>query len=279
MNTQMVDRIPKPTDEEIERSAAGETVDGYLHQLYFSYPSTGGIEAVIQAIVRQLGPKCRILTGYKVNSIEKVKSKFFVRSNTEIASAVDGDMLVSTIPIQELYKSYYKKEKGTERSIEALKYNSIKVFFIKTKEDLCGDNFTFTIPDKDIVFHRISKMDFLGKTYQHDGASYMAEVTYREGDRISALSKRKLEAEVISGIVKIGFARTEKEVEIVDVTDQKYAYIIYDLLHRENMERIRGFFDREGVFLTGRFGNFEYWNMDRVVIESKKLSEKIKSQL
>jgi UDP-galactopyranose mutase len=49
--------------------------------------------------------------------------------------------------------------------------------------------------------------------------------------------------------------------------------VIYDLKHRENMAVIRGYFGGEGVFLNGRFGNFEYYNMDRVVSESWKTAE------
>ena len=47
MDTQMVNRIPKPPKEDILRSASGETVDGYTHQLYFTYPKQGGTEALI----------------------------------------------------------------------------------------------------------------------------------------------------------------------------------------------------------------------------------------
>ena len=37
MDTQMVERIPKPPREDIINSAKGETTEGYLHQLYFHY--------------------------------------------------------------------------------------------------------------------------------------------------------------------------------------------------------------------------------------------------
>lgn len=33
---------------------------------------------------------------------------------------------------------------------------------------------------------------------------------------------------------------------------------------------------RQGVCLNGRFGNFEYWNMDRILRESKNLSERLR---
>lgn len=275
MNTQMVDRIPKPTNDEIERSAAGETVDGYLHQLYFSYPSAGGIEALVHSMMERLGDKCRILVRYDVGNVQKTGNKYSVRGRTQEQPGIESDVLVSTIPIQELTRAYFKKNETLNQTVRNLKYNSIKVFLIRTKEDLCGENFTFTIPDRNIVFHRISKMDFLGPAYQYSGASYIAEITYREGDQISGMADKALAEKVISGVVEIGFADSLEDVKIVDVTDQKYAYVIYDLLHKENMKKIRRFFSEEGIYLTGRFGNFEYWNMDRVICEAKKISARI----
>jgi UDP-galactopyranose mutase len=49
--------------------------------------------------------------------------------------------------------------------------------------------------------------------------------------------------------------------------------VIYDLAHGENTAAIRAYFGKEGVFLNGRFGNFEYLNMDAVVSESCRLAK------
>ena len=38
MDTQMVERIPKPPKEDIIKSAKGISTEGYKHQLYFHYP-------------------------------------------------------------------------------------------------------------------------------------------------------------------------------------------------------------------------------------------------
>ena len=71
-----------------------------------------------------------------------------------------------------------------------LRYNSIKIIFVKLPYDLCGENFAFMIPDKDVIFHRISKMDFLGSEYHHskNEATYMIEVTFRKNDQVDNLS-------------------------------------------------------------------------------------------
>lgn len=267
MDTQMVDRIPKPTHEEIMRSASGETVDGYVHQLYFSYPSEGGIEAVVQGFLQKLNKKCRIECGQTITSLKKKGSKFEIISNGE---AIEAGRVMSTIPVQELAK-IYAVPKEIQEHVENLRYNSIIIAFVKTKKDLSGDNFAFMNPEKDIIFHRISKMDFLGEKYQSGSASYMVEVTYRRGDYTDSLSDEVLKEKIADGILKIGFAEQKEEVEFVNITRHQYAYVIYDLNHKDNMEHIREYFKDQGIVLNGRFGNFEYWNMDRVIRESKEL--------
>ena len=270
MDTQMVDRIPKPTHEEIMRSASGETVDGYVHQLYFSYPSSGGIEAVIQGFIKRLNSKCTLLCEEKILELRKVKEGFEVVSN---GRKIKADQVISTIPVQELGVIYNTPPEVTE-NISNLRYNSILIAFVKAAKDLCGNNFAFMNPEKDIIFHRISKMDFLGKNYQNSsGATYMVEVTYREKDYIDSLPEKVLKEKIAQGMKKIAFVEDEKDIEFINLTRHPYAYVIYDLNHKKNMNAIREYYCSQGIFLNGRFGNFEYWNMDRVIRESKKLVE------
>ncbi len=277
MNTSMVDRIPKPTKEEIRRSAAGETVEGYVHQLYFSYPADGGIEAVPNGFLKKLEPsRCRVLTGRRVTEIEKKDDGFAV--GTEKGERYFAKRLISTIPVQELTAAYKAASDEVKRHAAGLRYNSIAVAFVKVPYDKCGDNFAFMIADKNIIFHRISKMDFLGQAY-HRGteATYMAEVTYRKGDNISCMSEEALAEKIKEGLAAIGFAQKKQDAKIVDISRYEYAYVIYDLAHGENMRAIRRFYEREKIFLNGRFGNFEYWNMDRILRESLTLTQRLTS--
>ena len=288
MDTQMVERIPKPTNEEILRSAAGETVDGYVHQLYFDFPETGGIEAVVKGFADRLKYKCRILLNQEIQDIYRDGDVFFVKTEDAV---YQSDKLVSTIPVQELTCRYRGaagcagEKGGTGKAVEAeaavgtyvkdLKYNSIIIAFVKTKENLSGANFAFMIADKQVLFHRISKMDFLGEQYKTDGASYMVEVTFRQGDWIDNLPQPELEKKILTGLKEIGFVEKEEDAGFVNITKHKYAYVIYDLNHKSNMDKIREYYGGEGIYLHGRFGNFEYWNMDRILRESKTLAEKI----
>lgn len=275
MDTSMVDRIPKPTKEEICRSAAGETVDGYVHQLYFSYPSRGGIEAVPNGFLKRLDPaKCCLKTGCEVVQIKKTGCQFAVTASDGLTYT--ANKLISTIPVQALTGAYQGVPQLIKNCVGRLRYNSIAIAFVKTPYDLCGKNFAFMIPDKKVIFHRISKMDFLGDSYHRDGeATYMVEVTYRKNDQVDNMTDEEFWAEIRTGMVDIGFAKQACDVEIIDITKYQYAYVIYDLEHRSNMQAIRNFYYEQGIVLNGRFGNFEYWNMDRILRESYELSKRV----
>lgn len=275
MNTSMVDRIPKPTQEEIRRSAAGETIEGYLHQLYFSYPSHGGIEAVPNGFLKRLKPaKCVVHTGKTVCGVERARGGYTVQ--TADGGVYEADMVISTIPVQALAAAGRDVPEEIRECVNNLRYNSIAISFVRTPYDLCGENYAFMIPDKNVIFHRISKMDFLGDSYHHGNeATYMVEVTYRKNDGVDIMTDAKLREKICGGMVEIGFARRKEDVDILDITKYEYAYVIYDLNHSGNMAKIRDYYARQGIVLNGRFGNFEYWNMDRILRESFELSKKL----
>ena len=111
MDTQMVDRIPKPPREDILRSANGKTIDGYTHQLYFTYPKHGGTEALIKAFIAQLGPKVKIHTNAEVQGVEKTFSGYKI--NTAVG-VFETDKVVSTMPANELSRIYKDDNKPQE---------------------------------------------------------------------------------------------------------------------------------------------------------------------
>ena len=273
MDTQMVERIPRPPDEDIIRSASGETVDGYVHQLYFSYPKTGGIEALVDAFAERLNDKVRIHVSCEVTSAAKTDSGWRVSAG---GADYESDGLVSCIPVNALTEIFSGIDDETVARGRDLRYNNIVIAVATVKEDRAGDNFAFMIADCDVIFHRLSKLDFLGENYHKPGTvTYMMEYTYRDGDPVAGMADEQLSGVFTDGLKRIGFIKEADEIESFTLRRFPFAYIIYDLRHRENMTAIRDYFSNQGLFLNGRFGNFEYWNMDKIVAESKKLSERV----
>ena len=277
MDTQMVERIPKPPKEDIIRSANGETIDGYLHQLYFTYPKKGGTEALIKAFIDKLGNKVKIHTNAEVQGVEKTSTGYKV---TTAAGVFESDKIVSTMPANEFCHIYKTNNKPQEvlDTADNLRYNSIAICIVNVKKDYAGDNYAFMVADKNVKFHRISKLDFMGENYHIDGtATYMAEITYRKNDLNDLATDEELTAKVVEGLETIGFIDSKDDVNFTDLKRFEYAYVIYDLDHRKNMDLIKDYFEKEGVYLNGRFGSFEYLNMDAIINQSMLLAKRIEA--
>jgi protoporphyrinogen oxidase len=271
MDTQMVERIPKPPREDILRSAAGETVDGYLHQLYFTYPRSGGTESLIRALRGKLSDKVCIRTNCAVTGIRKSNDAFEISSSGDTVSA---NRLVSTIPANLFASLYAGVPDAIVNMAKNLKYNSIVIGIVNVNCDRAGDNFAFMIPDRDVIFHRLSKIDFLGESYHlPDTTTYMVEVTYRSRDLVDAMSDEDIKRHIAHGLERTGFIENGNEINFMDINRFEYAYVIYDLEHRRNMDSVLGYFEGQGVSLLGRFGSFEYLNMDAVIEQAMKFAE------
>ena len=100
----------------------------------------------------------------------------------------------------------------------------------------------------------------------------MMEVPIRQKDWIDQLSETEFKQKITEGLQASQFIDKPDEAEFINITKHPYAYVIYDLNHQRNMEAVRAYYSSQGVYLNGRFGNFEYWNMDRVLRESKNLA-------
>lgn len=274
MNTLMVDRIPRPPDSDIIRSAKGEMSEGHLHQLYFTYPKTGGIAALTHSIVAKFNDKVRIFTNREVHGIYKARGSWQVTAGEDEFSA---DLIVSCMPVRELVKCQESIASDVRKAAENLRHNDILIGLAKVRIDRMPDVHTLTIADKSIIFHRLSKPDYMGGEYRSgDMVTYMMEYTHSPHDKKAELPFHDLRNQFICGLQEIGLVKEPSEIVAFEMHKFPYAYVVYDLNHTKNMEVIRDYFRREGIFLHGRFGNFEYWNMDRIFSESRCLADKLK---
>ena len=53
------------------------------------------------------------------------------------------------------------------------------------------------------------------------------------------------------------------------------AYVIYDLQHGRNVNIIRDWLREQGIWSAGRFGEWQYFNMDHSMRSGKQAAEEI----
>lgn len=271
MDTQMVERIPKPPKEDVIKSAKGIETEGYTHQLYFHYPTSGGFQTLIDAYSNKAQERSKIRTNIEIKSIQK--------NNQWIVSTSHGDIvgrkLINCMPLHELF-NYISAPIEIKSALNALLYNSIHVVVMNVKRDYIGEHFGIYVPDPNIIFHRISKLNFLGENYSRkdNSSTIMAEVTFRPDSYLGELNVKEIEKRVISDLEKLGLITAEDVVSVATRTE-KYAYVIYDLDHRKNADTVLSWLRDQGIESVGRFAEFEYLNSDGVVERTLALAKKI----
>ena len=276
LDTQMVERIPRPPDQDIIKSARGIKTEGYKHQLFFLYPKIGGIESLFKGYLKKLNKKVEILKKIKIEKIQSKKKVIVKLSNKKI---IKGDYLYSSIPLNSLEK-YIKTNEKIKTSSKKLLFNSIKIIMVKIKGNVAGKNFAFMVPDPNIIFHRISKLNFLGSNYSKKNYTYFQiEITYRKNDEVDKLSKNELKSQVIEGLKKIKFLNNYNKLIKYEIKNFKYSYVIYDLNHRSNVDNLINFYKKKKIFCIGRWGSWEYLNSDQVIFQSKKFADILKKKL
>jgi protoporphyrinogen oxidase len=258
IGTEFVERIPKPPMEDVLRSAIGISTEGYLHQLYYSYPTEGGFEAIVRAFAERVTGE--IHTSWPVASVARDGSRWRVRSVS--GEERTYDTLVSTLPIHELVKVWDDAPPELHEQVARLRYNSLINVLIGCRSDP-GHNYTaLYVPDPEIVFHRLSFPKAFGeKCVPPGGSSIMAEITSNAGDGIWEMPDEALIDRAIDEIERIGFVDRDSIV-YRRVARFTYGYPVYDLEYRKNVTQMRETVAATGLHLLGRFAQFDYINSD-----------------
>ncbi|MCX5788409.1 MAG: FAD-dependent oxidoreductase [Elusimicrobia bacterium] len=279
MDTQMVERIPKPPREDVIKSANGVPTEGYLHQLYFHYPKKGGYQSLVDAYAeraRRPGPGARrgarIEVGTAVQRVEKAAGGWRV---TTARGVFEAEELINCMPLHELFRCLDAPAEIVE-TVGRLRYNSIYIIVLQVKRDAIGGHFALYFADKGVLFHRASKLDFLGETYRlrGGGSTLLLEVTYRPDSYLSTWTADAVRERAIDDLARLGLIEKGDVLDSV-IQSHRYAYPIYDLDHRRNTGRVLAWLKGMGIRCSGRFAEFEYLNTDAVAEHALALAEEL----
>jgi len=269
MDLGWVERVPKPPLEDIVKSAIGIETQGYTHQLYFNYPKIGGIEGLIKALIKDKGP---IHTGFNVSSIRKRGKSWIVSDGREEKSY---DKLVLTMPVTEIIAAMEKVPQKVSKAASLLKYNSLRIVLIGIRKEKLLDKSAVYLPDSRTLAHRACYMAYFSRNNAPQGkSSLIAEISVRKGRGLYNISDAALTKKVINDFTRLNII-AKKDVLTADVKNIKYAYVIYDKEYTQNAGIVKNYLKSAGIELLGRFAEFEYINMDEVILRAMKLSKRL----
>ncbi len=265
-------RVPLPPLDDILKSAVGIPTEGYTHQLFFYYPVKGGIKFLADKLVERISK-----LGGKIvcnNMVERVKcSNSECRVKTRSGTYM-GKLVISTIPLNTIYKLIDAPEdliKQTSR----LSYNSLIVVGLGIKgENRHRDKHWIYFPDKNVVFHRIAFLSNYSPTMAPKNYySIIAEITVNPADKTDL--GENLVGNIIDKLVELGFIKSWRDVVVRNSWLWKYGYVVYDHNYSQIVYELRNYLIENKIIPFGRFGEWEYLNMDHIWSKAIERAEEV----
>lgn len=234
--------------------------DKFGYHAEFYYPSKGGISRLADALAKKIG-------NINLNSrVEKInlQNKEVVFSS---GSKYRFNLLISTIPLPELRNILCPLPSYIDKLLAKLRWITIDNLNIcLRKKNFLGWHWIY-YPDKDIPFFRLGFFHNINPS-QKQGSIYI-DIS-RFGKKVKYKNK-----DISTWLKKLGIIDNSKDILSYHCNVIKYAYPIVDKNYISSVPKIRKWLEKQGIFLAGRFGYWDYFSMEDTINFSRNLVNRI----
>lgn len=267
-------RVPTPPLKEIIMSAVGINVEGYTHQLTFYYPSLGGIEALIRGLLNEIlgSGRVEVLTNQEVMRVSSPsKNKLLIETRD---SCFECASIIYTASLKRSCDVFRDILGELSRELEKLRSVPIAVVGLGIRGEVRPYHWVY-LPEKKHLPHRIAVLSNFSRNNAPPGrASIIAEISFENEDELKSMPEDRLVRKSYEDILEIGLVKNP-ELEVGVVWRWRDAYIVYDKNRSEIIKEVDDELRKLGIFINGRFGSWEYLNMDSVYMKSEKIAEEV----
>lgn len=263
-------RVPNPPLDDIIRAAVGETVEAYTHQLVFMYPKKGGIEALARGVAA--GAKesgAEILTSAPAEGVERLRNRLRVEYSE---GEIECDRVVYTAPLTGAPKIIKDLSSESRALLSRLRSVPLAVVGIGARTRPPFIHWAY-FPGEETAFHRLAIMSrYSAYNAPRGRASFIAEISFRSVDDLRGASDYAIIREAVEGMEYVGLIRAS-DVEVASVWRWEHAYPVYDTARAEVVKRVFPELKELGIVPVGRFGAWEYLNMDAVYSKATEAAD------
>ncbi|MGQ9582481.1 MAG: protoporphyrinogen/coproporphyrinogen oxidase [Thermoplasmatota archaeon] len=264
-------RVPTPDLRDMIRGALGLQDRDFGPNATFFYPRRGGIGALPRSLAASVS---NIRAGLRVISISPSANGLRVECEGKGGpTSFTFSRVISTLALPSLVPLIDGAPAEVRRAARALIHTRLLCAGIGVRRPRLSDKHSIYFPEKEIVFNRISfPMNLSPCTAPKGRSSILAEVTV---PRSAAIDERRAGDEVLAGLRRTGVLEDRDDIEYFGLRTYDYAYVVYDLNHRKNVGTIHEHLRGAGIVPAGRFGEWEYLNMDRTMLSGERAAEEV----
>jgi len=256
--------LPSFPRDDLKRLAKGETLPRGPNA-YFFYPEKSGIGTLSQALGEGLNNRIHLST--KVTSINTKEGWVETNSGTRHHYSY----LISTIPLPEILRTSVDLPESDRNRAKELRSVGMVFVHLSLAHPLSEDSHWVYFSDPEICFHRISiPRNYSDVMIPPDRGSIVAEVSFpsdKNPDIQTIVEKVKMDT------VKSGIVEGLNDITSHDAQVLRYAYVFPTMKGEKAREELRSILREKGILLAGRYGVWEYANMERALEQGIKTAE------
>lgn len=251
----------------------------------FWYPAKGGIGSIgrkyAEKIVKMGGTvhyECPV-TKLDIDDDGNAK-KVHWKDKDGVEHEIECDRLVNTIPLPRLVETFNPPiAQEVHTAISNLDYLCIVFVYLEIDRKIVTPDHWVYLPEKNLTIHRISEFkNFSDDSARGDKTVVCCEITCREDDEHWNLTFDEAVSLAESDLVKVGLI-PEGISRGVDMHKLKYAYPVYDLTYKENLDILKKTAKAvKNLDTTGRQGLYRYNNMDHSIAMGRRVAKTLLKQ-
>jgi protoporphyrinogen oxidase len=225
----VTDKLPLPNDMEILKGLIKTGSDDMPHSSFY-YPKSGTQNTFIDALAKDI----KVHYGCQISKIEKNKHGKYLVQDEEF------DYVIYTGPLDKIDSLIEISNQEVRSAISKLRFNKVTTMLWRSKPT--KDTWTY-IPGNECIFHRMIHIgNFINSSQNYTITETVGEVSFDE------MKSNGKEIELLE--------------EPIDYNVSERAYVVFDENISEAKQKIFNYFSNERIELLGRFGEWEYYNMD-----------------
>lgn len=267
----IADRVMMPDIEEVLEGALESRKVKFGPNSTFAYPLKGGSQAFADSFIPHL-KRTEILLNSEVVSIDLREKVIVIQPavgsrQSAVKKEISYEKVISSLPLPELISLCNKVHKNVKKAADELNFTSVCCVNLGINHPEITEKTWIYYPEKDIAFQRIFVQSNASPYVVPKGkSSITAEISYSKFKRVG---KEGLIERVIGDLLKIKFIQKTSDIVVSDLLDIKYGYIIFEKEKKRKVDIIHKFLRENNIIPIGRFGEWEYYNMDHSILSGK----------
>lgn len=230
----------------------------------FYYPDSGGISALADAIASKI-TDTRYST--RLTGLDLVKHEAILSDG----SVIRYRHLISTMPLAALVECVRETPTEVREYAKEIRSNSLAIAHVLVQRENIGRGTHWIyVPQRDIPFYRITFPHAINSANCPAGWS---AITLEFGG--SGISKEQAEKRSIDALLEMGMLEAADRPLGFIWEELKHGYVICDSRWAQARHKLLSFFAKNDVVCTGRYGRWEYSNMESALIQGRMIGRRL----